>query len=301
MSFSKCSTCTHEEAPKMKDFASDNLFTWCTNCGNYGIHAAMRRALVQNQISPCMTLTCFDIGCNGNGSDKIGGYNFHGLHGRVIPLACGASMANSKVKVIAFGGDGGTLGEGINHLVHAVRANYNVTFILHNNLNYGLTTGQASATTKKGMKMNSSPDGVTSETLHTLDFIFSLKPTFVARTFSGDVPHMTEVFSEAINHQGFSFVEVFQSCPTYNKETPHEWYLERVYNVNTLPNYDKHDIEMAKEVSKDLENKIAVGVIYKEEQSVPQHLRQPNRMGVTTDVYEETREYSIEDLLVDFK
>jgi len=303
----------------MKDFQSKNIFTWCTNCGNYGIHTALRRALVSKKIPACRTLTCFDIGCNGNGSDKIGGYNFHGLHGRSIPLAVGAEMANRKVTVIAFGGDGGTLGEGIGHLVHAVRGNYNITFVLHNNLNYGLTKGQASPTSKKNMKMNSSPDGATSELLHPAKFVLSLESTFVARSFSGDVKHMTKVFEQALDHKGFSFVEIMQSCPTYNKETPHEWYMDRVYDVESIKGYDSSNREQALKIAQDQEDKvngearegdlgqkIAIGVLYQDKKSVPQIDRQPNRNGsvgtkIKTDAYEETKQYNISKLLEKFR
>lgn len=296
-----CTTCDSSKTPTMKDFQSKNIFTWCTNCGNYGIHTSMRRALVAKNISACQTLTCFDIGCNGNGSDKIGGYNFHGLHGRVIPLACGAKMANPALEVIAFGGDGGTLGEGVGHLIHGVRGNYNITFVLHNNLNYGLTKGQASPTSKKHMKMNSSPDGSTSELLHPVRFVLSLESTFVARTFSGNVKHMTKVFEHALDHKGFSFVEVLQNCPTYNKETPHEWYMERVFDIDSVEGYDATDRNKALEISHDIEEKIAVGVLYQEKDSVPQIERQPNRSGYTTSAFEETKEYDISKLLNKFK
>ena len=298
-----CNTCVTATTPatKMKDFASENLFTWCTNCGNYGINAAMRRALVELNIKPCETITCFDIGCNGNGADKIGGYTFHGLHGRVIPLACGVSLANTENKIIAFGGDGGTLGEGVGHLVHGIRGNYNVTFILHNNLNYGLTKGQASATTKKTMKMDSSPSGITSEQLHPVRFVLALESTFVARTFSGDVHHMTKTFTEAIKHQGFSFVEVMQSCPTYNKETPHEWYQQRVFDVSTVAGYDSSNRAQAFQIGEDIENKIAIGVLYQDKNSVPQENRQYNKTEIKTQLIEETKQYPIEDLLQAFR
>lgn len=298
-----CNTCVTAKTPatQMKDFASENLFTWCTNCGNYGINAAVRRALVELNIKPCETITCFDIGCNGNGADKIGGYTFHGLHGRVIPAACGASMANTENKVIAFGGDGGTLGEGVGHLVHGVRGNYDVTFILHNNLNYGLTKGQASPTTKESMKMDSSPDGPTSEGMHPVRFVLALDATFVARTFSGDVKHMAYTFSQAIQHNGFSFVEVLQSCPTYNKETPHEWYQQRVFDVNTISGYDPSNKAQAFEIAEDIENKIAIGVLYQNKNSVSQIERHLNRKNSKTQLIEETKNYPIENLVRAFR
>lgn len=297
-----CNTCvTKSEPTRMKDFSSQNIFTWCTNCGNYGINAAVRRALVELNIKPCETVTCFDIGCNGNGADKIGGYTFHGLHGRVIPAACGVALANTKNTVIAFGGDGGTLGEGVGHLVHGIRGNYNVAFILHNNLNYGLTKGQGSPTTKQHMKMDSSPDGQTSGGLHPVRFALALDATFVARTFSGDVHHMTSVFAQAIKHPGFSFVEVLQSCPTYNKETPHEWYQKRVFEVSTIPEYDASSRAQAFAIGEDIEEKIAIGILYQDKNSIPQIKRQANRIGITTELVEETRQYPIDTLLEKFR
>jgi 2-oxoglutarate/2-oxoacid ferredoxin oxidoreductase subunit beta len=119
---------------------------------------------------------CYDVGCNGNASDKIQGYRFHGLHGRVIPFAVGAKLANMKVPVIAFGGDGATFSEGIGHLVHALRSIYPITFVLHKHTNYALTTGQASSLTWQGQPMNASPNGIPERTLASMEFIFSLQP-----------------------------------------------------------------------------------------------------------------------------
>ncbi|MBN1916002.1 2-oxoacid:ferredoxin oxidoreductase subunit beta [Candidatus Dojkabacteria bacterium] len=284
----------------MFDYYSDNIFTWCTNCGNYGIFSAVKRALVAEEIDPKDALLCFDIGCNGNGSDKISGYRFHGLHGRVLPFAAGASLANRKIKVIAFGGDGGTLSEGINHLVHSVRSNYDFTFILHNNENYGLTTGQASLTTRKGKPMNAAPDGVVVEPMNVMEFILGLKPSFAARAFSGDVKHMTEIIRAGIKHRGFSFIEILQNCTTYNAETPHEWYQERVYDISKLKGYNKADLESAKEVSKDLEENIATGVLYEDEDSVDFYSRLANRKGTQTELVDEVKNYEIGNFLSRF-
>lgn len=285
---------------KFSDFYSENIYTWCTNCGNYGIHAGVKRALADLETDPKDVLLCFDIGCNGNGSDKIGGYRFHGLHGRVIPFACGASIANKKVKVVAFGGDGGTLGEGINHLISAVRNNFNITFILHNNMNYGLTQGQASATTRDSMEMNSSPEGTHIEPMHVMRFLLNLHPSFVARTFSGDVNHIQKTVKSAIEHNGFSFVEIFQSCPTYNKETPHEWYQQRIFDVETLGNYDNSNLEKAIEISKDIEKDIAIGVLYKNSEKKSFDEIQMNRVGITTELADEVQNYDVEKILQRF-
>jgi len=253
-----CNTCKVQN----KDYQSENLFTWCTNCGNYGINGSLRRALVDMQLAPHEVMLCYDVGCNGNGADKIEANTFHGLHGRVIPFACGAKLGNYDMPVIASGGDGSTLGEGINHLIHAIRHNYNITFILHNNRNYGLTTGQASPTTPEGYAMNSTPDGVPSAPMEVHEMVFASNPSFYARTWSGNVKQMTYLIKEAINHQGFSMIEVLQDCPTYNKATPHEWYMERVYDVSSRLNYDRADKEQARKLAADLDNKIATGVLY---------------------------------------
>lgn len=284
-----CHVCTSTET-QMVDYFSDNLYTWCTNCGNYGIHGAIKRALVAENVHPHDTLLCFDIGCNGNGSDKIDGYRFHGLHGRVIPVACGAAVANQRVKVVAFGGDGGTFGEGLNHLIHAIRGNYNVTFIFHNNSNYGLTKGQASPTTRPGMTMDSSPDGITSDMVHPLRLVLSLNPSFVARTFSGDVKHMTTTFQAGLQHRGFAFIEVLQSCPTFNKETPHEWYQQRVYDITTQhPNYDPTNLVWAREISEDIWDHIALGVLYHRPEAIAQLQQHPSRRNAATELVDEVQ------------
>jgi 2-oxoglutarate ferredoxin oxidoreductase subunit beta len=261
----------------------------------------MKRALVLEQVAPCQTLLCFDIGCNGNGSDKIGGYRFHGLHGRVLPFACGASVANRQIKVVAFGGDGGTLGEGINHLISAVRGDYDMTFILHNNLNYGLTQGQASPTTKPEVPMNTSPDGITADPIHPMRFMLSLRPSFAARTFSGDVKHMTEVFQAGLQHRGFSFIVLIQSCPTYNKMTPHEWYQSRVKDVSQLGGYDATDYAVAAEHAEDLEEQIAIGVLYQNKAAKPFMDRQANRMEMRTELVDEVKNYSTAELFSKFR
>lgn len=291
----------HQCTVKNSDYESSNLYTWCTNCGNYGINGALRRALVEECIEPHNIVLCFDIGCNGNGADKINGYTVHGLHGRVLPLAAGISLANRKIPVIASAGDGATLGEGINHLIHSIRANYNITFLLHNNSNYGLTTGQASATTPKGVPMSSYPDGVTSTPLNIVQFVLGLNPSFVARAFSGNIKQLTSLIRAGLNHNGFSFIEILQDCPTYNQFTPHTWYQERVYSVDEVKSYDKHDIELARTVSADLSRRIATGLIYQNESAIDAFTVMENRKETLSDPIDEVKPFDITQLLSSFK
>jgi 2-oxoglutarate ferredoxin oxidoreductase subunit beta len=281
-------------------YEGHEIMTWCAGCGNYGIQKALERALVLEGIKTRDVLFCYDIGCNGNGSDKIAsgaGYTFHGLHGRVIPAAAGAALANPNIKVIAEAGDGGTMSEGVNHLVHGVRGNYPMVFILHNNENYGLTTGQASATTRRGNPMNGSPDGVIAPPMNCCDFVLGLHPTFVARSFSGDVKHMTDILRAAIKHNGFAFVEILQTCPTYNHATPQEWYLEHTKYLKTTPK----TIEAARKAASDMDNKINLGILYQDKKSVNYLDMLKNREGVSTVPVDEVKKFDIKGLMKQFE
>ncbi|MDD5041403.1 MAG: thiamine pyrophosphate-dependent enzyme [Candidatus Peribacteraceae bacterium] len=282
--------------PFMHDFASPNPCTWCDGCGDYGIWTAAKRALVTLKIAPSQVLLCYDVGCHGNMSDKIGGYRMHGLHGRVIPLAAGAALANPAIPVIAFGGDGASFSEGVGHLVHGIRSNYRMTFVMHNNANYGLTTGQASALTWQNQPMNSSPNGIPEETLNSMDFVFSLKPTFVARGWSGDIAQMTRILTAAIRHRGFAYVDMLQACPSYNKFATHEWLMQHCYDVNADPStslraggHDPKDFAKARSLAVDTQNRVATGILYQTEDVPAFHERLKAREGAVTTPVEEVK------------
>lgn len=264
---------------QIKALETDNVITWCSGCGNFGILNAVMHAMAFEEIGVRDAVLCFDVGCNGNASHNINAYTIHGLHGRVLSLAAGAKIANPDKKVIAFAGDGATFSEGVNHLVHAVRNNFPFVFIFHNNENYGLTTGQPSATTKCGTKLNSAPEGVTAQPLNPMQFVLSLGPSFVARTYSGDIAHMTETIQKGINHEGFAFIEVLQACPTYNKETPDEWYAKNVRKIEEVKGYDPTDIWAARRIVEDVDNLFHLGVLYKNEALADFMSLQPHREG----------------------
>lgn len=287
------------KASEYAAFETKQKHTWCSGCGDYGIYSALTRALVLENIKPHQALLCFDVGCNGNASDKIGTYTIHGLHGRVTSLASGAALANTDLEVIATAGDGATFSEGINHLVHAIRNDYPVTFIVHNNNNYGLTIGQASSTTRHGYSMAGSPDGVVTEPLNTLQFVLSLNPGFVARSFSGDVEHMTETIQAGLNHSGFSYIEIMQACPTFNKATPQEWYWDKIKYIENYENYDSSDIWQARRIVENMDKDIAIGVLYQKTQpSLMERLE--NRKGLDSVLVDEVQHYPIGELMKEF-
>ena len=149
--------------------------------------------------------------------------------------------------------------------------------------------------------MSISPDGVTADTLHALNLVLSLNPSFAARTFSGDVKQMTEIIRAGIRHPGFAFIEILQNCPTFNKATPHEWYQEHIYDTITIPNYDNTNLAWAKEVASDMDNKIATGIIYQQKNSIDFYSRQKNRVNITTELTEEVKHHPVEKLLASLK
>ena len=291
--------------PKMADYYTETECTWCDGCGDYGIWSAMRRACVELEYHPHQVLMCFDIGCHGNMSDKIGGaYRVHGLHGRILPFAAGAKLANPKVHTLVCGGDGATFSEGINHLIHAIRSNYPIVFILHNNENYGLTKGQASAVTRQGNTMapviNTSPNGIPEATLNPMDLVFSLNPTFVARGHSGDIKQLTELIKEGFQHDGFAYIDVLQACPTYNKFLTSKFLRDHCYKVEE-GKYDVNDFETARKIARDTTEKIATGILYRPEDARPSFLKRLKaREGRETTCTEEVQKQDITELMKEF-
>jgi 2-oxoglutarate ferredoxin oxidoreductase subunit beta len=283
--------------PSMKDYHCENRCTWCDGCGDYGIWTATKRALVESGIPPHGVLLCYDVGCHGNTSDKLLGYRFHGLHGRVLPFAAGAKLANPRLPVMAFGGDGASFSEGVGHLVHAIRSNYPIVFVLHNNANYGLTLGQASSLTWQDQKMNTSPNGIPEHTLPSMDFVFSLQPTFVARGSTTDIPQMTEILKAAIKHRGFAFVDFLQACPTWNKFATHEYLLE---HCTPVQNHDASDFAKARALAVDTSKTIATGVLYQREDLPDFYERLVPRQGRKTTAVDEVAITDVSKLMGQF-
>ncbi|MCD4756448.1 2-oxoacid ferredoxin oxidoreductase [bacterium] len=270
--------------------------TWCKGCGNYAIHIAIKKALGELDIAPNQTLITFDIGCSGNGADKINVNAFKGLHGRSIPLAIGSHLANRKITVLATIGDGGCLHEGLDHLIHAIRSNYDITILIHNNQNFALTTGQATATTLEGKEMYGLPDGRPEREINIGELVLSSKPSFFARGYSGDPLQLTDIFKAAIKHKGCSVVEIMQTCPTYNRESSLEWFTERIEKLEKplLTINDARDTVLMHE-------KIKTGIIYTDNSIPTFYDRLENRKNSTTELIDEVKQYDISKLLEDFK
>lgn len=248
--------------------------TWCPGCGNFGIWAAVKSAFKTLGFNNENLAVVFGIGCSGNSNDFLWVNSFHALHGRAIPMAVGIKIANHDLPVIAIVGDGDTYGEGGNHLLHACRGNHDITVIVHDNRVYGLTTGQVAPTALKGFKAKSTPSGIIETPVNPIALTVTQGATFVAQGFSGDINHTADLIVKAIQHKGFSLVNIFQPCVTFNPVTGYPWYRERIYKLDET-NHDPYDINKALQKAMEVEEKIPLGIIYQNDRlSYTQNLPQ---------------------------
>ena len=245
---------------KVADFKAARP-TWCPGCGDFGVLNALTRAVADLGLEPEEVVVVSGIGCSGKISQYFGSYGFHGIHGRALPIAQGVKLANRELTVIAAGGDGDGYGIGLSHVIHAIRRNVDLTYIVMDNHIYGLTTGQLAPTSDKGMKTKTSPYGSVEEPVRPLELALGQGCGFVAQAFSGEIHHMAEVFKKAIQHKGFSLVNVFSPCVTFNKLNTYDYFKERLVNLDEDPDYDRHDRQAA--LRKVMETGgMVIGVIY---------------------------------------
>lgn len=241
---------------------------WCMGCGNFGILNAFKNAMVELGIEPHQFTIVSGIGQAGKFPHYLKCNTFNGLHGRTLPVATGIKLANHEMLVMAVAGDGDCYGEGGNHLIHAIRRNINVKLFVHNNQIYGLTKGQASPTSMEGMKTKNQPFGVFSEQLNPMALAIALDCSFAARSFAGDIEHLKGIIKEAVNHKGFSLVDILQPCITFNKINTYEWYRKRVYHIE--PEYNPEDRLAAFKRSLEWGEKIPIGILYRNKRQIPE-------------------------------
>ncbi|MBI3288813.1 MAG: 2-oxoacid:ferredoxin oxidoreductase subunit beta [Elusimicrobia bacterium] len=246
---------------KAADFKSDVKPDWCPSCGDFGVLAGLQKAVSTLGIQPKDILTVSGIGCSSNLPGFFRTYGVHSLHGRAVAVASGAKLANPDLTVIITGGDGDGYGIGLGHFLHAVRRNLDVTYIVMNNQIYGLTTGQASPTTQMASKTKSTPAGCIEGPLNPLALAIISGATFVARAFSGEPNHMADVMAKAIAHKGFSLVDCFSPCVTYNKVNTYQWFRERAYKLEDK-GHDSSDFKAAIDKAFEEPEKIPLGVFY---------------------------------------
>jgi 2-oxoglutarate ferredoxin oxidoreductase subunit beta len=239
--------------------------SWCPGCGNYMIRDALKKALEDLEIEPSKVVLVSGIGQAAKMPHYIGLNGFNGLHGRALPPAIGIKMSNKDLTVIVESGDGDTYGEGGNHFIHTIRRNVDIAHFVHNNQIYGLTKGQGSPTTALGQKTTLQFDGVKLNPINPLALSLTMGAGFVARGFSGDVKHLSNLMKEAILYKGYAHVDILQPCVVWNKVNTFKWYKDRVYKLDEDENYDYTDFEAAYKKALEFGDRIPIGILYKVE------------------------------------
>ena len=249
---------------KMTDYAGSQP-AWCPGCGNFAILNALKKALVELDIEPHKVLMVSGIGQAGKLPHYTRGNVLNVLHGRTLPAAAGAKIANPELVVLAVGGDGDGYGEGGNHFLHSLRRNHDITYLVHNNQVYALTKGQASPTSDQGFVTKTTPHGA-STPLNSLAVAIAAGGTFVARGFSGDIDHLVGLIKSGIQHRGFALIDILQPCVSFNHKNTHAWYKERVYKLEEAA-YRPSDRSAAMEKALEWGERIPIGVIYRQEKA----------------------------------
>lgn len=246
----------------LKDFENGET-AWCPGCGNFQILKALKQALVNLKLEPYQVVFVSGIGQAGKLPHYLKCNLFNGLHGRSLPVATGIKIANHELTVLAVGGDGDGYGEGGNHLIHAIRRNINITYIVHNNQIYGLTKGQASPTSEIGLKTKTTPQGIILKPFNPIALAISLGATFVARGYSAKIPHLTGLIEAGIKHEGFALIDVLQPCVSFNRLNTYQWYNERVYDVTTDSDFNLENVGEAFKKSLEWGDRIPIGIIHR--------------------------------------
>lgn len=245
----------------MKDFEMEpNLdIAWCPGCGNFSIRTALIQALQELSIKPNELVIASGIGQAAKMPQYLETNYFNGLHGRALPPAVAIKSCNPDLTVIAEGGDGDMYGEGGNHFLHNIRRNPDITHLVHNNMVYGLTKGQASPTSQKQFVTPVQINGVTNTPFNPLATALSLGATFVARAFSGDIEQTKEIIKKGIQHKGYALIDIFQPCVSFNKINNFAWYREHTYYLEE--SYDASQLLPAMEKALQTEQ-YPLGVLY---------------------------------------
>ncbi len=268
---------------KAFDMPHETDVAWCPGCGNFPLLTILKQALAELDIQPEEVVTVSGIGQAAKAPHYFRGHVFNGLHGRAFPAAVGIKTANPNLHVIIETGDGDAYGEGGNHFTHTIRRNPNITALIHNNMVYGLTKGQASPTSDKGMKTPIQTEGVILEPFNPIASAIALDASFVARAFVGNFAQAKEIFKQAIQWQGFALVDVFQPCVVYNKVNTYPWFKEHTYTLDESHDPLNRNAAFAKAIESD---RLPLGVFY--QNPAKPVFETALRHGATTPLYQHT-------------
>ncbi len=245
--------------PEIYDMGDIDI-AWCPGCGNFSILSSLKLALAELEIPPENLVVVSGIGQAAKIPHYFKTHFFNGLHGRALPPATAIKVVNPELTVIAESGDGDMYGEGGNHFLHAIRRNPDITNIVHNNMVYGLTKGQASPTSQLGFRTPVQVRGVFLEPFNPLTLAIALGATFVARAFAGDVERTKDILKMAISHKGYALVDILQPCVSFNKVNTFKWFKDNTYYLEN--SYNPEDRNEALQISLQ-QDRLPLGVIFK--------------------------------------
>ncbi len=247
----------------LKEYESKDPIAWCPGCGNFALLHAVKEALVGLGKRPHEIVVVSGIGQASKAPHYLLCNAFNGLHGRTLPVATGLKLANHELTVIAEGGDGDGYAEGGNHFIHAMRRNLDITYLVHNNQIYGLTKGQTSPTSERGFVTGTTPWGSPNPPENPLLLAIASDCSFVARGFTGDADHLTELIQQGIRNRGFSYIDILQPCVSFNRVNTFQWYKSRVYPIGEEDGYDPSDRLRAFEKAQEWGERIPIGLLYR--------------------------------------
>jgi 2-oxoglutarate ferredoxin oxidoreductase subunit beta len=248
---------------ELSDLKTEGQPNWCPGCGNFPIWHALKSAIVELGIEPYNVVIFSGIGCSSKMPHWVNTYGFHAIHGRPLPIATGARLANNNLTAIVVGGDGDGYGIGIGHFIHAMRRNLDITYIVTNNQVYGLTTGQTSPTSDKGFATKSTPAGVIERPINPIALAIASEATYISRGFSKEMKQLTKLIADGVRHEGFALIDVLQPCVTFNRKNTYEWFSERVYKLEET-SHDVTNKQAAFQKSLEWNNRIPIGLFYRE-------------------------------------
>ena len=257
---------------RFTDFKSDKQPTWCPGCGDFGTMNGMMKALANTGNDPDNTFVVAGIGCSGKIGTYMHSYALHGVHGRALPVGIGVKAANPDLEVMVAGGDGDGYSIGAGHFIHAVRRNMDMTYVVMDNRIYGLTKGQFSPTSREDFETSTSPEGPQMHPVNPKALAMASNATFVAQSFSSDSQRHAEIVQEAIEHDGFGFVNVYSPCVTFNDVDTYDYFRDAIVDVGET-DHDPNNKDAARDLITDGSTEY-VGVLYRYEDSVPYEQRE---------------------------
>ena len=253
----------------IKDWQTTTASWWCPGCGDFGVLAALQRALANLAYENHDVTVVSGIGCSGKLSGYIKSYSYHSLHGRALPPAQAMKLVNKGQKVIVVGGDGDGFGIGAGHFVHAARRNIDLTYIVMDNAIYGLTKGQVSPTSQLGFVTATTPHGNHEAPLNPLALFLAAGGSFLAQGFSGEMKGLTSMYEEAIKHPGFALVNTFSPCVTFNKVQTYQFYRDALVTIDGEK--VQHDpTNKAAAMQRVIDGNVYNGILYREVRPTPE-------------------------------